>query len=64
MAWVVDAEDGCARTQAREVADLRIVRVHDQSGHRRQLRDGDPPLLGEPFELAVPVQLVAEQVAE
>ena len=49
---------------AREVADLRIVAVDDEHRVVRQRRGRRPPALGDVLELAVAVELVAEEVAE
>ena len=64
-AWVVETEDdGLAGPGVpREVADERIVAVHDEDGVRKR-RDGLTPALGDQLELPVPVELVAEEVAE
>ena len=52
-----------ARSRA-EVADLRVVPVDDEHGLRRQRRRRRAPALGDVLELAVAVELVAEEVAE
>src|SRR3954469_25797730 len=66
VARVVEAEDDArvvAMPDAREVADLRVVAVHDE--HRAgKLRDRGPPAAGEDLQLAVAVELVAKEVAE
>src|SRR4029079_12932368 len=56
---IVDAEGDPA--WAHEVADLRVVRFHDQRSPVGKLRDGRPPPLGDLLQLAVAVELVAEQ---
>ncbi len=50
-------------TSAGEVADLGIVGVHDELGLREGC-DSVPPAGGEELELAVAVELVAEEVPE
>ena len=47
-----------------EVADHGIVRVHDDRRLGRETRDRRAPALGHELELAVAVELVAEEVAE
>ena len=47
-----------------KATDLRVVPVHDHRRVRRQLLHGRPPPLGDELELAVAVELVAEEVAE
>ena len=47
-----------------EVADLRVVAVDHEHRLRRQLRRRSTPALGDVLELAVAVELVAEEVAE
>jgi hypothetical protein len=64
MATILEAEDDAASPAAAEVADLRIVAVHDQHRLVAELVDRAPPALGDELELAVPVELVAEEVAE
>ena len=64
MARVVDPEHGRLRPPAREVADLRVVAVHDERSVARKLRDRLTPARGQQLELAVAVELVAEQVPE
>ena len=64
MSRVVEAEDQRSRALARQIADLRVVPVHHQDSVRRQLLRHLPPALGEVLELAVAIELVAEQVPE
>src|SRR5205085_2688292 len=47
-----------------ELADLRIVAVHRQRSGGRKLEHGGAPALGDVLELAVAVELIAEQVAQ
>ena len=61
---VVETEDGRTGPLSRQVADLRVVAVHDQGGIGRKLSHGPAPALGQELELAVAVELVAEQVPE
>src|SRR5689334_9977066 len=61
---VVDAEDDGARVVLREVADLRVVTVEDECRVRRERTDGFAPAGRHVLELAVAVELVAEEVAE
>ena len=61
---VVDPERDRAGASAREVADLRVVAVDDQRRVLRQLAPLRTPPLGDVLQLAVAVQLVAEEVAE
>ena len=63
MAWVVQPEGQRARPVAPEVADLRVVAVDDEL-RGRQRRHGRAPAGGNELELAVAVELVAEEVAE
>ena len=64
VARVVEPEDDRARPLAGEIADLRVVAVHDERRLRRQGVDRLPPALGDELELAVPIELVAEEVAQ
>src|SRR5437762_13937442 len=66
MARVVDAEDGPRGriAIASKVADLRIVAVDDESRIGRKLVYRGPPAPGDELELAVAVELVAEEVSE
>ena len=57
---VVEAVDDAVA----ERADLRVVAVQDEHRLGRELVDGDAPALGDQLELAVAVELVAEEVAE
>src|SRR5262249_4965160 len=61
---VVDAEDHGCWTLPREVADLRVVAVDDERSCRVELANRTAPALGDVLELAVTVELVAEQVPE
>ena len=61
---IVDAEGDRAGAVAAEVADLRIVAVDHEHRLRRQLGGRRPPVVGDVLELAVAVELVAEEVAE
>ena len=63
-ARIVDAEDDCVRPRAREVSDLRIVAVDRKSGGGIEVAHGGAPPLGDVLELAVAVELIAEQVAQ
>ena len=60
---VVEAEHGAPAVDAGEVADLRVVAVHDER-RVRQRRDRLAPALRDDLELAVAVELVAEEIAE
>ena len=60
---VVEAERDAARAVACEVADLRVVGVDDEHGVVGQRRDRGAPALGDLLQLAVAVELVAEEVA-
>jgi len=62
-ARVVDPEDECVPVFASEIADLRVVAVQDEQGIR-QLGDRVPPAGSNGLELAVAVELVAEEVSE
>ena len=64
VARVVEPEDDRARSLAGEIADLGVVAVHDEPRLRRQGAHRLPPALGDELELAVPVELVAEEVTE
>src|SRR5205814_7174083 len=61
---VVEPEDRRAGAGARELADLRVVAVDDERRVGVELGDRLPPPLCDELELAVAVELVAEQVAE
>src|SRR5262249_9932787 len=65
-ARVVDPEDGPRAGIAfpSEISDLRIVAVDDEGRVGGQLLDGRSPTAGNELELAVSVELVAEEVAE
>ncbi len=60
---VVEPEHDRFRPISRQVGDLRVVAVHDErrAGERG---DGVPPPRGDDLELAVTVELVAEEVRE
>ena len=49
---------------AAEVGDQRVVGVEDETGPADPLGDGLRPLVGQDLDLAVAVELVAEEVAE
>ena len=61
---VVEPEPQRALTPVGEVADHRIVGVHDERRRLRELCDRGAPALGHELELAVAVELVAEEVPE
>ena len=61
---IVQPEDARARAHTGELADLRIVAVDDECRSVRECRDRGAPALGDELELAVAVELVAEEVAE
>src|SRR5215216_6870407 len=61
---VVQAEDDAAGTVAPEVPHLGVVAVDDERRALIELRHGPPPALGDELELAVAVELVAEEVAQ
>ena len=58
--WIVEAVDDAVA----ERPDLRVVAVQDEHGLGRELVDGHAPALGDQLELAVAVELVAEEVPE
>jgi hypothetical protein len=60
---VVEPEHPRAGMGMGQIADLRVVAVHDELGVR-QLRHCSAPVGGEDLELAVAVELVAEEVPE
>ena len=64
MARIVEPEDRGVRMLSCEVADLRVVAVHDQRGACRKRRDRRPPALCDKLQLPVAVELVAEEIAE
>ncbi len=51
-------------TDVRQVADLRVVPVHDQGRAGLEPGDGRAPALGHELELAVAVELVAKEIPE
>ena len=61
---VVETEGDAARAVACEIADLRVVGVDDERGVAGERVDRGAPALGDLLQLAVAVELVAEQVAE
>ena len=61
---IVEPEHGRPRMRLGERADRRIVAVDDERRIRRQLRHRVPPALDEQLQLPVPVELVAEEIAE
>ena len=63
VARVVETEDARAGVVARQVTDLGVVAVDDEAG-LRQRGDGVAPAGGDGLELAVAVELVAEEIAQ
>ena len=61
---IVDAKRDRAGAVAAEIADLRIVPVDHEHRFLWQGRGRRPPVGGDVLELAVAVELVAEEVAE
>ena len=61
---VGEAEVGHALSAAPEVGDERVVRVQDEARAPVEAGDDLCPAVGEQLELAVAVELVAEQVGE
>ena len=61
---IVHAEQECSLASLRERGDERVVGVRDERRPSAEAGDGAPPALGDVLELAVAVELVAEQVAE
>ena len=61
---IVQSEGDAPGSFGGQIAELRIVRVHHERRVTRQTPDGLPPALGDALELAVPVELVAKEVAE
>ena len=61
---VLDTEVGDVRALAAEVGDQRVVGVQHERGIVRLGGDDLGPAVGDQLELAVAVELVAEQVAE
>src|SRR5919197_1571136 len=64
MPWVVDSEAKRVFPPVREVGHDGVVGVHDERRFRRERRRRRPPALRYELELAVPVELVAKEVAE
>ena len=63
-ALVVEAEATCVRATLREIRERGVVGVHDRPGVGIELAHGCPPAFGGQLELAVTVELVAEEVSE
>ncbi len=61
---IIDAERRRRGPLAREIAHLRVVCVDDELRTGRKRPDSLPPTLRDSLELAVAVELVAEQVAQ
>ena len=61
---IVDPVRDRVRAFPGELAHLRVVAVDDEHRLGRQRRGRGPPALGDVLELAVAVELVAEEVAE
>ena len=64
LARVVEPEAKRALAAVGEVGHDRIVAVHDERGRRGKLTDRRSPALRHDLELAVAVELVAEEVPE
>jgi hypothetical protein len=64
LARVVDAEGDRAVPLAGEVADLRVVSIDDEHRVGSEVAHRGAPALGDVFQLAVAVELVAEEVPE
>ena len=64
MPRIVETEHDRSRPLPREVADLRIVSVHDEHGLRRQTAHDRPPALRDVLQLSISIELVTEQVPE
>ena len=64
LARVVEPEAERAFASVGEIGHDRIVAVHDERRRRRELADRRSPALGHDLELAVAVELVAEEVPE
>ena len=64
LTWIVEPEAQRARTTVRQIRDDGIVRVHHDRRVGRQVGDGSAPPLRDELELAVAIELVAEEVAE
>ena len=61
---VVETEGDAPRVRLADRGELRVVGVEDERRRVRQPGHGFPPALGDELELAVAVELVAEEVAE
>jgi hypothetical protein len=61
---VVDPEADRVAMPPRDVGEERIVGVHERRGSRVQAGDRGSPAIGDDLELAVAVELVAEEVAK
>ena len=61
---VVETEGDALCVRLADRGELRVVGVVDERRRLRQPGHGVPPALGDELELAVPVELVAEEVAE
>ena len=64
MALIFEPEAEHSRAPARDLGELGIVLVHDQRARWRQLGDHLAPVLGKDLELAVAVELIAEEVVQ
>ena len=61
---ILYAEVGDVRGVTTQIGHERVVRVEHQAGGRRQRGDDTRPPIGDRIELAVTVELIAEQVRE
>ena len=61
---VVDPEANRVAMPPRDVREERIVGVHERGGSRVEACDSGSPAIGDDLELAVAVELVAEEVAQ
>jgi hypothetical protein len=61
---IVEPEDGRAGAQPCKLAELGVVAVDDEIRLVGQGGDGRAPPLRDELELAVPVELVAEEIAQ
>ena len=64
MPDVVEPEHGRPWMRARELAELWVVPIDDKRRPGAECSDGAAPALGDQLELAVAVELVAEEIAE
>ena len=64
LARVVDPEPERALPTVGEIGDDRVVGVHDERRLVGKVGDRRPPPLGDDLELAVPVELIAEEVRD